>query len=214
MKRVRHLFVPSLTGCLLVASILSSCTSVYGQEAFLASADPRADTSDATQPFKIQTGVASWYGRGFHGRRTANGEIYNMYQATAAHLTAPLGTYARVTSLNTGRSIHVRINDRGPYIRGRILDLSYGAARQLDFVRAGSARVKVEFFDKAIRAISAPLSDESPSTMLPDEPSLGLHAAIEDDRLETLPILPNVGGQPFVVHTGASHEPNVVATAP
>jgi rare lipoprotein A len=93
--------------------------------------------------------MASWYGRPFHGRTTASGEIYDMYQSTAAHLTAPLGTYALVTNLNNGQSIRVRINDRGPYKRRRILDLSYEAARQLDLIRAGSGRVQIEFLPES-----------------------------------------------------------------
>ena len=77
----------------------------------------------------VQVGVASWYGPGFHGRRTANGEIYDQYELTAAHRTLPLGTRAMVTNLDNGRSVEVRINDRGPFVDGRVIDLSYGAAR-------------------------------------------------------------------------------------
>jgi rare lipoprotein A len=91
-----------------------------------------------------EQGVASWYGREFHGRRTSNGEIYDMYAMTAAHKTLPLPTTARVTSLATGKSIVVRINDRGPFKKGRLIDLSYGAARELGFVSAGTALVEVE----------------------------------------------------------------------
>jgi len=95
----------------------------------------------------VQVGIASWYGKGFHGRLTASGEVYNMYQVTAAHRTADLGMYALVTNLENGQAVRLRINDRGPFKRNRILDLSYEAARQLDMVRTGSARVKVEFQD-------------------------------------------------------------------
>lgn len=78
-----------------------------------------------------QTGVASWYGGRFHGRRTANGERYNKFEMTAAHKTIPFGTWVEVTALRTGRKIVVRINDRGPFVRGRVIDLSRGSARKL-----------------------------------------------------------------------------------
>src|SRR5262245_28115417 len=85
-----------------------------------------------------QQGIASWYGPGFHGRRTANGEVYDQYELTAAHQTLPLGTRALVTSLTNGRSVEVRINDRGPFVGGRVIDLSYGAARVIDMGGPGT----------------------------------------------------------------------------
>jgi len=91
-----------------------------------------------------EQGVASWYGREFHGKRTSSGEVYDMYALTAAHKTLPLPTMARVTSLTTGKSIVVRINDRGPFKKGRLIDLSYGAARELGFLSAGTAMVEVQ----------------------------------------------------------------------
>jgi len=91
----------------------------------------------------LEQGVASWYGREFHGRRTSNGEVYDMYAMTAAHKTLPLPTRARVTNLATGKSIVVRINDRGPFKKGRIIDLSYAAARELGYVQQGTALVEV-----------------------------------------------------------------------
>jgi len=94
-------------------------------------------------PFS-QRGVASWYGRRFHGQFTASGERYNMYAMTAAHPTLPIPSYARVTSLENGRSVIVRINDRGPFLHGRVIDLSYVAAWKLGYVNKGSARVEVE----------------------------------------------------------------------
>lgn len=99
--------------------------------------------SDATQEFE-QTGRASWYGRFFHGRRTANGERYNMNAMTAAHRTLPLGSYVRVTNPSTQRSVVVRINDRGPYVRNRVIDLSMAAASALDMQHSGTARVTIE----------------------------------------------------------------------
>ena len=89
-------------------------------------------------------GIGSWYGRKFHGQRTSSGEIYDMYAMTAAHTTLPIPSYARVTNLGNGRSVIVRINDRGPFLNGRLIDLSYAAAYKLGYVNAGSAKVEVD----------------------------------------------------------------------
>jgi len=94
-----------------------------------------------------QIGLASYYGRRFHGRRTANGERFDMYDFTAAHRALPLGSVIRVTNVSNGRSVRVRVNDRGPYIRGRVLDLSYAAAYRLGMVRSGLARVQIEIVE-------------------------------------------------------------------
>jgi len=91
-----------------------------------------------------QRGIASWYGKKFHGRKTSSGEIYNMYAMTAAHKTLPLHTYVRVTNLTNQKRIDVRINDRGPFVRGRIIDLSYAAAKKLGVVAPGTAKVAIE----------------------------------------------------------------------
>lgn len=91
-----------------------------------------------------QQGIASWYGRKFHGRKTSNGEIYDMYALTAAHKTLPMGVFVKVTHLGNGRQLTVRINDRGPFVSGRIIDLSYAAAQKLGIVDAGTARVRLE----------------------------------------------------------------------
>jgi rare lipoprotein A len=95
------------------------------------------------KPGWTQVGIASWYGPDFHGKRTANGEVYNMYDYTAAHKTLPFGTYVRVQNLDNGRSVVVRINDRGPFVKDRIIDLSYAAARALGMVGPGTARVRL-----------------------------------------------------------------------
>jgi len=100
-------------------------------------------------PNYVAVGYASWYGRDFHGHRTANGEIYDMAELTAAHPTLPLPSYARVTNLANGSSIVVRINDRGPFVRGRIIDVSPKVAELLDFRRAGVTRVKVQYVGPA-----------------------------------------------------------------
>lgn len=91
-----------------------------------------------------EEGIASWYGPNFHGKKTSSGETYNMYDLTAAHKLLPLGTRLRVTHLRTGRSLIVRVNDRGPFVDDRIIDLSYNAARSLGVVGPGTARVRLE----------------------------------------------------------------------
>jgi rare lipoprotein A len=96
-----------------------------------------------------QTGLASWYGELFHGRRTANGEIYDMEALTAAHPTLPIPSYARVTNLYNGRSVVVRVNDRGPYAHGRLIDLSWATASLLNIERPGVAKVRVQYLGDA-----------------------------------------------------------------
>ncbi|MBZ9953832.1 MULTISPECIES: septal ring lytic transglycosylase RlpA family protein [unclassified Mesorhizobium] len=96
-----------------------------------------------------KVGLASWYGDAFHGRLTANGEVYDMSHLTAAHPTMPLPSYARVTNLKTGSSVIVRVNDRGPYHQGRIIDVSERAAQMLDYANVGTAEVKVEYVGRA-----------------------------------------------------------------
>jgi len=96
---------------------------------------------------KVMKGISSFYAEDFHGKLTANGEIYDMYGLTAAHKTLPLNTIVRVTNLVNNKSLILRINDRGPYIKGRILDCSYGAAKKLDFISQGTANVKVEVIE-------------------------------------------------------------------
>jgi len=98
-------------------------------------------------PIYKEKGIASWYGEDFHGRPTSSGEIYDMYGLTAAHKTLPFQTTVRVTNLKNGKSVDVRINDRGPFVEGRIIDLSYGAARVLDMVEAGISMVSLEVVD-------------------------------------------------------------------
>ena len=97
-------------------------------------------------PTFTQQGVASWYGQSHHGRRTANGESYDMNGLTAAHRTLPFGSVVRVTRIDDGRTVKVRINDRGPYAGNRIIDLSAQAARDIGMTESGTARVKVEQF--------------------------------------------------------------------
>ena len=131
-----------------------------------------------------QKGIASWYGRKYHGKKTASGEIYNMYAMTAAHPTLPLPCYVRVTNTANGKSVVVRINDRGPFLSDRLIDVSYAAANRLDILRRGSGQVVVERVfpgDKSLTAepqpsmaVSMPIA---PSISPPDETVASLPAA-------------------------------------
>ena len=103
----------------------------------------------------VERGVASWYGTEFHGLRTSTGEPYDMFAMTAAHKTLPLPCYARVTNLSNGRHVVVRINDRGPFVANRIIDLSYSAAARLDMIRNGTAFVQVEVLTPAAPTLTA-----------------------------------------------------------
>jgi len=103
-----------------------------------------ASRPSGLRPSGMKYGTASWYGWEFHGRRTANGETYNMYEHTAAHRTLPFGTRIRVTNLRNGRQAVVRINDRGPFIKGREIDLSYATARELDMLESGIEEVRLD----------------------------------------------------------------------
>jgi rare lipoprotein A len=109
------------------------------------SCGPRKPPSERPAPDSAwdEEGIASWYGKKFHGRQTANGERYDMHGISAAHRTLPFGTVVLVRNMNNGKELKVRINDRGPFIKGRIIDLSYGAARKLDMIRDGIVPVRI-----------------------------------------------------------------------
>ena len=125
-----------------------------------------------------ERGIASWYGRKFHGEKTSTGEIYDMYKMTAAHPTLPLPCYARVTNVSTGKSVVVRVNDRGPFLHDRIIDLSYAAANKLGIAQSGSGLVEVEAIipaDLLLADASPPLSpvtvtEASAPSLAPDIP--------------------------------------------
>ncbi|HEY6012225.1 MAG TPA: septal ring lytic transglycosylase RlpA family protein, partial [Nitrospirota bacterium] len=105
-----------------------------------------------------ETGIAGWYGKELHGKKTASGEVFDMHAISAAHRTLPLGTLVRVTNLDNFKSVKLRITDRGPFVRTRIMDLSQGAAKELGFIAQGSARVKIETLEMA--------PDNAPFTVL------------------------------------------------
>ena len=115
-------------------------------------------------PFYDETGIASWYGHDFHGKATANGERYDMHALTAAHRTLPMPVVVRVTNLDNGRSLRLRVNDRGPYARGRIIDVSQRAAQLLGFHENGTARVRVQYEGRAEVGASPPRDEDEIET--------------------------------------------------
>ena len=124
-----------------------------------------------------QTGIASWYGTKFHGRNTANGEVYDMFAMTAAHKTLPIPSYVRVTRTDTQQSIVVRVNDRGPFHAGRIIDLSYTAAQKLGFADHGTAPVRVDYIDPIKTSPSVSAAPSSPDVIENDANSPPAHQA-------------------------------------
>ncbi len=156
------------------------------------------------------TGVASWYGPGFHGKKTSNGEVYNQNAFTAAHKTLPMNTIVSVTNLDNGRKTTVRINDRGPFVDNRIIDVSKAAATRLDMLQTGTAPVKLEVigFDStdvsptpAEQIVAESVASEQNTTT----PSAGVVSAFTDIPevpADTLNLSPSVGGG-FMVQIGA-----------
>ncbi len=137
------------TVLLMTIFVIFSCTPSprYSSTSSSYNSNNKKSKSTKTNHKKEQIGVSSYYGTQFHGKLTANGEVFDMYGVTAAHRTLPLGTVARITNLENDKSIVLRINDRGPYVDGRILDCSYGAALKLDFVTNGTAKVKIQVIE-------------------------------------------------------------------
>jgi rare lipoprotein A (peptidoglycan hydrolase) len=130
MSKNSFLFLVSL-----YLPLLFFCASVYVESAI---------KEDSTYKNQSKIGIASWYGKRFHGRKTASGKNFNMYNHTAAHRSLPLGTKVKVVNLKNGKEIIVDITDRGPYIKGRIIDLSYAAAKSIEMTKVGIVKVKVE----------------------------------------------------------------------
>jgi rare lipoprotein A len=160
MSRVLSIFSQFLLSLLLLATVVG-CGGKKPQqaripappaieessqptEANVQTADGRITVPKNAKPIYVETGIASWYGSAYHNRKAANGEVFDMNQPTAAHKTLPLNSIVRVTNLKTGKSIVLRINDRGPFVGDRILDLSMAAAKELDVYRMGLAQVKLE----------------------------------------------------------------------
>ena len=135
-----------------LAAVIPACAGrAPREEPSVPGQPPPAVVSPPAKTY-LETGTASWYGRDFHGRTTASGDPFDMYGVSAAHRTLPLGTVLRVTNLDNFKTITVKVNDRGPFVRSRILDLSYGAARELGAVLQGSVHVKIEAVETPERA--------------------------------------------------------------
>jgi rare lipoprotein A len=140
----------SMAHGLMVAVLIVGLGAAQGPNNSEASSTPNSPNAkppirkQAGRSLPYQVGTASWYGEYFEGKPTASGEDYDMYDMTAAHPTLPLGTYVRVTNLRNGRAVVVKVNDRGPVVPGRIIDLSYGAARVLKFEQRGLQRVRLD----------------------------------------------------------------------
>lgn len=134
-------------------------------------------------PYKKQ-GIASWYGKRFHGKKTSTGEVYDMYAMTAAHTVLPIPSYAKVTNPANGRSVIVRINDRGPFKRDRLMDLSYAAAYQLRLIKPGSGLVEVESIDTSPEALRKISTDKSIVTA-----AMSKNAVTESTTASSLPAI-------------------------
>src|ERR1019366_1818238 len=132
----------------------------------------------------VEIGVASWYGPGFHEIRTSTHEPYDMYGMTAAHKTLPLPAYVRVTNLQNGRSVVVRVNDRGPFVGNRIIDLSYTAAAKLDMLRNGTAMVEVRSIDSPTALPIITASNDSPVTVAAVAPAAAAPGAAVSSAAE------------------------------
>lgn len=145
---------------------------------------------DSAKGFK-ERGVASWYGEKFHGRRTSSGEPYDMYRMTAAHKNLPLPTYVRVTNLKNGRAVTVRVNDRGPFVHNRVIDLSYTAAKRLGIIADGTGLVEIEALSDqtrtevvALQQTPAPIAPQSPDDIvLTDADTPASTSAVVDDEI-------------------------------
>lgn len=138
-------------GIFLIISLILIVSLAYcGNEAQAIKNSPQIeDANGMYNDSYVEHGLASWYGDDFHGETTSNGETYDMHEMTAAHKTLPMDTMLRVKNLDTGKDVVVRINDRGPFVRGRIIDLSYKAAKTLEIVKNGTARVQVVALDES-----------------------------------------------------------------
>lgn len=173
----RRVFIPffSLSLSLFLSFFLGGCSSL--EQPRLPSLPQAIWTVPPLPPQTtgvVQSGLASWYGPGFHGKQTANGEIYDQHDLTAAHKTLPLGTRVMVTNEDTNQSIEVRINDRGPFVAGRIIDLSYAAARTISIYGPGVAPVRVE-----VLASVAPVLTISYAVQLGSYADAGLASALK-----------------------------------
>ncbi|MEZ7879242.1 MAG: septal ring lytic transglycosylase RlpA family protein [Rhodospirillales bacterium] len=166
--------------CLMVVLLVAGCAetqlAIHGAKRLIAQPDKNTNTKyKIGKPYQIagvwyypaedfkydESGIASWYGTKFHGRKTANGEIYDMNALTAAHRTLPMPSYVRVTNLENGRSLILRVNDRGPFARGRIIDISRRGSQLLNFQKQGTARVRVQVLADQSRTLKSRITNQA-----------------------------------------------------
>jgi len=159
-----------------------------------------------------ETGIASWYGPGFHGKRTANGEVYDENGLTAAHKTLPMPAMVRVTNLENGRSIQVRINDRGPFEAGRVIDMTRRGAQLLGFIQQGTARVRVDIMPEESQQLAA-LSSRSGGDQVPPPPKAAPVGEVTGGGLAPLAGSKVNPGQPQPGQPQAGAKPPAAATA-
>ncbi len=157
MKHEKQFFSLSFVA-ILITIALSTSQAGTPPSGISSKINPQYNTTEAAIPpvvlsnkalFPVTEGKASFYANQFHGRKTANGETFNMDNLTAAHPSLPFGTRVRVTNLRNGKDVIVRINDRGPFVKGRIIDLSISAAKEIGLIKTGTARVKLEALSAA-----------------------------------------------------------------
>lgn len=159
-----------------------------------------------------ETGIASWYGPGFHQKQTANGEIYDQNEMTAAHKTLPMPSIVRVTNLDNGRSVVVRINDRGPFVAGRIIDMTRRGAQLLGYENTGTAKVRVQIMGDESRAIAAAARRNTPTEMLAQEEGAAPPPkAAPRQKIEVAGIAPNGQSQAAPQRTAA---PSAISSEP
>jgi rare lipoprotein A len=157
----------------------------------------------------VETGIASWYGPDFHGGRTANGELYDENEMTAAHRTLQLPCFVRVTNLENGRSVVVRINDRGPYLHGRVIDMSKRAAQLLGFINKGTARVRLEVLEKESRRLADAARRGEDTTRMSFSEMRQQPAPVQ----QIAAVEPESGMRPAVMQGSQAAEPSIDADA-
>jgi rare lipoprotein A len=148
LKPLLTLILIVLSFCLLLACVSKRLVSV---ERRIPPSEQKMVKKEAAQA--VQYGIASWYGKDFHGKPTSSGEVYDMYQLTCAHNTFPLGTMVMVTHIENGKSVELKVNDRGPFVKDRIIDLSYAAAQIIGMYEKGTAYVKVEAIGPVVEQV-------------------------------------------------------------
>lgn len=134
----------------------------------------------------VEEGIASWYGPDFHGKKTSNGEVYDMHGRTAAHKTLPLGVYVKVKNLANGREVEARVNDRGPFVKGRIIDLSQTLAKELDLIGAGTAPVRIEALGYRDAGAGGVVNWRQPKSYTPDDFAIQIGSFSVRDNAERL----------------------------